>query len=407
MNRFTIVSNLAEHSFTVQGNVSATLSQPFNVNGELLAYQSPGMLKISAELLTVGAVSIAVDAGQEEFHPLPETTVLPTYALQNLLLQWNNPTELLISGSLAPVQASDQRSISIAQGTASVHIPIVRLHPVLPDPYASNLEDFPFEVTSEQPVLGELEVSLTWSPSGPVNVSIQLPDVSFEGAVTLPAADDANNPEIVLSSLNKDTFNTGPHSPALLDLSTNASQFGLEYNRGGDPPQVQGLAMQLPAARLSVMAVPAVSWVRYDVKSKQRSCTCADLLAGACIHFLTRTRLPRDIRVCIRQSTSQDSDQVCGTHSCAAQRYARYNQKRLQQRGRRQRCGKIHSSFRYCGVCDLAAPTTTTARALQVTKYDDGRVILPDSEFRKRTTSLPASSNAISSYWIAWKSTNF
>lgn len=251
-HRYLVGEDTEQSVILLQGNVNASMSRLADVNGKATSFHAPGSLRMttnpSSDLITVRIGGVGTE-------PRTRTLPLPTYAMENLLIQGGLPTELSIEGTLEASSAVASAPPRIINGRAVVRLPIQRVQPFFPDPYTSNLTDLPFEVLPDPPNLGDFVVDMSWVDT--LVISIQLPDLSLSSLQTLPTEED--DPEKLQSS-NKIVFNTGPHPPGLLDLSTNASQLGVEFLRDATSPAADGVTLQISAAQMSVTALPPVSW---------------------------------------------------------------------------------------------------------------------------------------------------
>lgn len=156
-------------------------------------------------------------------------------ALENALFVVNRPSTMFIFGELDPADLT-----SVTAGVLTLQFGIRGLLPTLPDPYASNYAADNVAV-SDGAARGTLTPQITWlTPTHPT--------LTFG----LIVSNIAGTP--VHSAVETERL-------ALLDLSTNADWFGVEFIPAQNASiSVDGMALSVPGSGLAVFTVPQVSW---------------------------------------------------------------------------------------------------------------------------------------------------
>ena len=149
----------------------------------------------------------------------------PVLALENALVGTGLSNALGFAGTRAgPAWA----------GTLGVAFPLRGIVPTLPDPYAAS---FPLQQLIDRPAAGSLAALMQWKPR-------------TTPALRLLAASGPTP----LGSLARQGF-------TLLDVSTNADQFGISLVQRESPFfLIDGLALEAPDRELSVYTLPGISW---------------------------------------------------------------------------------------------------------------------------------------------------
>ncbi len=158
------------------------------------------------------------------------------FALENALVKTRPPVWLVVGGA----QDGDQ----LKTGSAVLFAPYRAVVPTLPDPYAAN---FDFERRQDVDV-GWASATVTWPapPSAVLAFNVQGANASIFAAQGLQLA------------ASSDT-RTGA-SLVLLDVSSNADQFGVAIPVASRSVAVQGLSVVAPARDVAVLTLPPISW---------------------------------------------------------------------------------------------------------------------------------------------------
>jgi hypothetical protein len=156
-------------------------------------------------------------------------------ALENALIVVNRPTTMAIFGQLDPADLN-----SVNAGIFTLQFGIRGLLPTLPDPYASNYAAGNASV-SDGALRGTLTPRVSWATRNS-------PVLTF-GLVVSEIAGALNHAAIETERL------------ALLDLSTNADWFGVEFLPTQNATvSVDQMALSVPGSGLAVFTVPQTSW---------------------------------------------------------------------------------------------------------------------------------------------------
>jgi hypothetical protein len=194
------------------------LDRPLRANGTRFALQSPS----AALTLLLNASGLQISlAGALRFSP--NDPPLPV-ALENALLRVQSPQAFALSGTLSGALVTD--------GTLDLTFPLLSIVATLPDPYAASI---PASALAQRGgTQGPLSAAITWTS-----------DSSAQLAFTYQQP--GGN---VFSSL-----------PALLDVSSNADQWGVKST--SDAPSrlsISQLTLQAPGAVMGIFTVAEISW---------------------------------------------------------------------------------------------------------------------------------------------------
>ena len=163
------------------------------------------------------------------------------FALENALVKTRPPVWLLVFGGAL---AGDQ----LQSGAATLFEPYRAIVPTLPDPYAAN---FDFERRQDVDA-GWAAATVTWA--APPAATLAFAAQGGQGTI-LSAQGAAASPTL---------FATRDSAPqpgfVLLDVSSNADQFGVAIPRESQSVSVRGLAVVAGARDVSVITLPPISW---------------------------------------------------------------------------------------------------------------------------------------------------
>jgi len=156
-------------------------------------------------------------------------------ALENALLVVDRPAAMVIFGELDPADLNSVRS-----GLVGLEFAVRGLLPTLPDPYASNFAVADFSTSDRLPT-GILTPIITWKTQDSPILAFGLLLSNFAGTKSLLAIERQRL--------------------ALLDLSTNADLFGVEFLPGRTATiAIDQMALTIPGSGLAVFTVPQISW---------------------------------------------------------------------------------------------------------------------------------------------------
>jgi hypothetical protein len=288
-----IISGTGDELLFAGASLDVSLDRPVAANGSRVGLSAPAGLIVFVEAPTGTTLLL-------EGQPQPVDT-RTSIALDNALL---NVADAQIFAVRAEVSETTPRIVAV-HGQAVILFPLRGALPTLPDPYVSTLTPSARTrtigsaaeyirgpggaATSASSSSGEgLLASLAWdATAGPA-----IPSLSFSlwpqpaGLVRSMAAADAP-PQRQAVAVNQDAVtkdaeflaqlsalvdrNLGaPAGPiALLDVSSNANQFGVRYGgatrgvrnaQGATGPTIEGLSIVAPARTVRVITLPAVQW---------------------------------------------------------------------------------------------------------------------------------------------------
>jgi hypothetical protein len=160
------------------------------------------------------------------------------FALENALLKMRPPVWLTVFGDTLD---GDQ----LKSGLATLHEPYRAVIPTLPDPYAAN---FNFDRRQDADA-GWAAATVSWS--APPVATLAFTVQGSQGEI-LPAQGAAAIP----------TFFGAREGTGfvLLDVSSNADQFGVAIPRASRSVSVAGLTMVAPAREVAVLTLPPIAW---------------------------------------------------------------------------------------------------------------------------------------------------
>lgn len=216
------------------GKAIGHFDRPLAADGGRVAVRMPAAWFVLVELssATTGGV-LAIDPGALSAPHF-------AFALENALLKVRPPAWLGLTGPLT----GDQLQSAILL----VRFPFRSLLPTLPDPYAAN-----FDFDRRQDVdIGWATAVVTWvtPPTATLAFSVQ----PAQGPV-LPPAQPRPTPSLLASR----GITIAPQR-VLIDVSSNADQFGVAIPYQSPAVNVQGLALVAPARDVGVVTLPPISW---------------------------------------------------------------------------------------------------------------------------------------------------
>jgi hypothetical protein len=163
------------------------------------------------------------------------------FALENALVKTRPPVWLVVGGALD----GDQ----LESGGATLVAPYRAVVPTLPDPYAAN---FDFERRQDVDI-GWASATVTWAapPTAVLGFSVQ----GADGSIFNAQAGQAAPPLLASTAGTRAGVNF-----VLLDVSSNADQFGVAIPVASRTVAVQGLSVVAPARDVAVLTLPPISW---------------------------------------------------------------------------------------------------------------------------------------------------
>jgi hypothetical protein len=163
------------------------------------------------------------------------------FALENAFLKTRPPVWLTVFGGTLD---GDQ----LESGFATLYAPYRAVVPMLPDPYAANFESSPHQDFDP----GWAAAMVAWSspPVATLAFSVQGP----QGQLLPPQG------AAVLSAFFATREGNAQPGFVLLDVSSNADQFGVVIPRESRSVGVAGLTMVASARDVAVLTLPPISW---------------------------------------------------------------------------------------------------------------------------------------------------
>ena len=265
--------------------MSARLDPPRTINDERIPTDPPA--GIIASIQTSAGTFLLVEAG------IPEAAGTDqALALKNALILTRGPIGFVAFGAYA--------NAAVARGAVAVEFVMRFVLPTLPDPYASNIA-FRRRQLAARVASGQMTVLVEWQPAQAPTVDIVLPGTSAAVASPTARAELANAISEVMARAQAAAIDTEAAQPtaaagsparleaavvdpdaqafvglqkrfasiagggidlfALLDVSTNVSQFGVAYApaRGGTLG-VADLYLEATGTGVRVWTLPAVQW---------------------------------------------------------------------------------------------------------------------------------------------------
>ncbi|MCA1581629.1 MAG: hypothetical protein LC796_09625 [Acidobacteria bacterium] len=216
------------------GRAAGHLDRPVQADGGRVAVRMPAAWVVLLELPAgTTATILAAD---------PAASAAPhiAFGLENGLMKVRPPAWLYASG---PLQAGQ-----LVSGVLLVRLAYRSLLPTLPDPYAAN---FGFDRTRDFES-GWLNATVNWPAPDAPSLAFSIQEVVGGPLLSAPAA-------APVADLYSRTAPFGPER-VLLDVSSNADQFGVVIPLQTPSLDVRGLALVASAREIGVVTLPPISW---------------------------------------------------------------------------------------------------------------------------------------------------
>lgn len=228
------VSSIAVEGMIFLGGAVAHIDRPVAADGGRIAVAMPiaalGLFETAAAtaIFLLGFNAAAVQK--------------PAFALalENLLLRLQPPAMLWLTGVL------DEAGVNA--GALGLTFQTRSLLPTLPDPYAANFEATSFSAGGDASI-GWARALVIWTePAKPVL------SFAFDQGASQPSSQQFGVAEIGKKTFTEQTL-------FMLDLSSNADQFGVALPIGGLLPiSIDGLSWTATAGKIGVFTLPPISW---------------------------------------------------------------------------------------------------------------------------------------------------
>ena len=229
------------------GRAIGHFDRPLAADGGRLAIRMPTAWYAVAELATDTIVGVI---GHD---PKAQTRPHVAFALENAFIKARSPVWLHLTGPL--------NAAGIERGLLLLRFPFRFVLPTLPDPYASSI-DVPVRTDVD---IGWASASVVWPNLDAASLGFTvLPAEAQQGALT------TFNTQLVAGR------GTAPTVPVLLDVSSNANQFGVAIPpqlRTGSSLQVQGMSLVAEARHVAVITLPPISWEPMLTKTPEPGAT--------------------------------------------------------------------------------------------------------------------------------------
>jgi hypothetical protein len=215
------------------GRAIGHFDRPLAADGGRLAIRMPTAWYAVAEMATDTIVGVI---GND---PKAQTRPHVAFALENAFIKARSPAWLHLSGPL--------NAAGIERGLLLLRFPFRFVLPTLPDPYASSV-DVPVRTDVDS---GWASASVVWPNLDAASLGFNVLPAEAQGALT------TFNTQLVAGR------GTAPTLPVLLDVSSNADQFGVAIppaSRTGSSLQVQGMSLVAEARHVAAITLPPISW---------------------------------------------------------------------------------------------------------------------------------------------------
>ncbi|KAI9765191.1 MAG: hypothetical protein M1839_005609 [Geoglossum umbratile] len=248
---FNFVQSANDRQFwSYTGSINASLDQPRTVNNEPSVLSGPATISFFQD----GASTKIEVRGQAA------STSLLSYALKNLLLKVKGPNVLEILGKYSDGQ--------VQSGTVNISYDLRYAVPFLPDPYATNI-NFDPSTANDDRTIGPFQILAQWQPNTAPVFDISLPASTLGKTNPISGRPEDSSRSDILDGEgefpNPIRDRLKQNGPLLLDLSTNASQFGVSLNTSlpavaNVNPSVSDLFFQMPYQSINITALPTLQW---------------------------------------------------------------------------------------------------------------------------------------------------
>jgi hypothetical protein len=213
------------------GTLTAILDRPLDAGGQRLPLVGPAVLT-----RTHTAIAIVVEGG-------------------STLTRGGSSLALIAENALVPVGAPDgfvfagTLTGNVINGGLLIVFPATAIIPTFPDPYAAVYKG----AADEEQGLTGISATVAWTPTTAPSVTFAVIGRSRTAGVTAAPPQD-----FLAADLTPDESITPVDR--LLDVSTNADQWGVLVISRGNLFSFSGLVLQAPAAGTAVFTLPGISW---------------------------------------------------------------------------------------------------------------------------------------------------
>lgn len=245
--------------WTLTASATASLDQPRTVNGEITTVNGTGTIAV-AQNTAQGSPRFSFGLTPKVVPPEQLAATSRTYALKNLLLKARAPSSLMVNATLLDG--------AVQSGSLSLTSDLSYVLPILPDPYATTAS-IDLKRANTPNDLGPMVVNWNWNANQSVGIEVNLPNGALRQVLW-----SANEPNDYIddsagANLLKEmegqfdgTLGGKVDGPTMLDLSSNASQFGVVFDISSleSSLKVEDLYLQAPMNVQNVITLPTVEW---------------------------------------------------------------------------------------------------------------------------------------------------
>jgi hypothetical protein len=239
------------------GALKATFDRPLTVAGNRVFIQSKSALIIFVESTVFSGIILEAAALDP---PSPPINAL-AFAIANAIFRTSQATTLMLAAAY-----DGTRSV---QGGISIGFGLQYLLPILPDPYACNI-NLPYrQLRDIGGTIGPLHAVVVWTAANTPILTYSLPPkaTSLTSALTIPGSAQTNPTFTRAETASSIRATAGSGVLILLDLSTNVDQFGVAWISGGRDRAatntslvVDSMFVEGQSSSIYVLTVPAVQW---------------------------------------------------------------------------------------------------------------------------------------------------
>lgn len=237
--------------------LKAKFDRPITVSGNRVFIQSKkGSLTFIKSAVFTG---ISLEASLDPPPSLPANGI--AFAIANAIFRTTPAV------SLSVVAAYD--GIRSVQGGATIGFGLQYLLPILPDPYASNI-DVPYQKLRDIGIIGPLNAVVRWTVANPPILTYTLPPnaTSLTKALTSTSAVAVQPSSLTHTPLSTAATSVGRGPLILLDLSTSVDQFGVALTFASRDSTISSplivvddsMFIKSHSNSVYVLTLPAVQW---------------------------------------------------------------------------------------------------------------------------------------------------
>jgi hypothetical protein len=211
--------------------LTAILDRPLDGSGQRLPLAGPAVV-----IRSHTASSIWVEVGST----LTRRATSLALIAENALVPVGTPNGFLVAGKL---------TANVINGGLEIVFPAKAIIPTFPDPYAAV-----YAGTADEEGVTSISAVVAWKPATPPSVTLTVNGAIPGAGTTAVATEDV---ALLDDQRGPGNFAAGNR---LLDVSTNADQWGIAIAPRANEFSFSGLVLQAPAVDTAVFTVPGISW---------------------------------------------------------------------------------------------------------------------------------------------------